>query len=318
MVEAVWLGEPPATARTQVAICIAALRKTFKAEGFGDDLISTAHPGYQLNTAGHRVDLLEFADLVSAAERSAAEGLTAEAAESYEQALKLWRGPVLSGVTGRLVEDEAERLEELRLVTHDEAIALQLALGNHQELIGQLVPLVREHPLRERTRHSLMLAQYRAGRRAEAMETFREGRRLLIVELGIEPGPAPAGVARRDPAGRPALTLAAPAAPEGGGQPVEPPVPRGFRRDPLGPAAQHPCRSPGGPPSPRLLDALLGGRSANQPPAIGFVTGVAGVGKTGLAVYWAHRVASQFPDGRLFVDLCGHDEVNEPPRPPTY
>ncbi|MDH6135314.1 DNA-binding SARP family transcriptional activator [Kitasatospora sp. MAA4] len=311
MVEAVWLGEPPATARTQVAICIAALRKTFKAEGFGDDLISTAHPGYQLNTAGHRVDLLEFADLVSGAERSAAEGRTAEAAESYERALKLWRGPVLSGVTGRLVEDEAERLEELRLVTHDEAIALQLALGNHQELIGQLVPLVREHPLRERTRHSLMLAQYRAGRRAEAMETFREGRRLLIDELGIEPGPALQELHDAILQDDPALTLAVPTAPETGVQPVQQPEPREFRVTPSDLPPNIPAFT-GRAAELEALDALLGDRSENQPPAIGFVTGVAGVGKTGLAVYWAHRVASQFPDGRLFVDLCGHDEVNEP------
>ncbi|WP_232246589.1 AfsR/SARP family transcriptional regulator [Kitasatospora mediocidica] len=317
MVEAVWQGDPPATARTQVAICIAALRKIFKAEGFGEELISTDHPGYQLNPAGHRVDLLEFTGLVEGAERLAAAGRTAEAAEDFERALRLWRGPVLSGVTGRLVEEEAERLEELRLVTHDEAIALQLALGNHQELIGQLVPLVREHPLRERTRHSLMLAQYRAGRRAEALETFREGRRLLIGELGIEPGPALQelhdAILRDDPA----LTPAEPAA---GAVAAEPPGGAGVAE-----AAQPrvaPSDLPPNIPSftgrsaeTRLLNDLLGERSDAQPPAIGFITGVAGVGKTGLAVHWAHRVAGQFPDGRLFVDLSGHDAVNEPAAP---
>ncbi len=310
LVEAVWQGEPPATARTQVAICIAALRKIFKAEGFGEDLIVTAHPGYQLNPGGHRVDLLEFTALVAGAEQLAAGRRTAEAAENYERALRLWRGPVLSGVTGRLVEDEAERLEELRLVTHDEAIALQLALGNHQELIGQLVPLVREHPLRERTRHSLMLAQYRAGRRAEAMETFREGRRHFIDELGIEPGPALQelhdAILRDDPVLTPAVEP--PAEPAGAEPSARPPESRVTPSDlpPNVPAFT------GRAAEIARLDALLGERSDDQPPAIGFVTGVAGVGKTGLAVHWAHRVAGHFPDGRLFVDLCGHDERHEP------
>ncbi|GAA1146919.1 BTAD domain-containing putative transcriptional regulator [Kitasatospora gansuensis] len=314
MTEAVWLGEPPATARTQVAICIAALRKAFKAEGFGDDLIRTAHPGYQLIPAGHRVDLLEFTDLVQQAERVAEERSPtgdARAAELYAQALQLWRGPVLSGVTGRLVEEEAQRLEEWRLVTHDEMVVLQLALGNHQELIGRLVPMVREHPLRERTRHSLMLAQYRAGRRAEAMETFREGRQLFIEELGIEPGPGLQelhdAILRDDPA----LTLAVAALPELPGPPGPAAGPVELRITPSDLPPNIPAFT-GRAEEIAALDTLLGDRTEGQPPAIGFVTGVAGVGKTGLAVHWAHQVAGLFPDGRLFVDLCGHDEVNEP------
>ncbi|GAA1221817.1 BTAD domain-containing putative transcriptional regulator [Kitasatospora nipponensis] len=310
MVEAVWQGEPPATARTQVAICIAALRKTFKAEGFGDSLISTVHPGYQLNPAGHRVDLLECIDLVRAAEELAAQRCPGRAAETYEQALRLWRGPVLTGVTGRRVEEESDRLEEWRLVIHDEAIVLQLALGNHQELIGQLTRLVREHPLRERTRHSLMLAQYRAGRRAEAAETFREGRRILIEELGIEPGPGLQelhdAVLRDDPT----LTLAV----EALAQEVPAPAPAAVAEIQVTPSDLPPNvpAFTGRAEEIARLDGLLGERTESQPPAIGFITGVAGVGKTGLAVHWAHRAAGRFPDGRLFVDLCGHDEVNEP------
>ncbi|WP_232247541.1 AfsR/SARP family transcriptional regulator [Kitasatospora azatica] len=310
MVEAVWQGEPPATARTQVAICIAALRKTFKAEGFGEELICTAHPGYQLDPTGHRVDLLSCTELVREAEALVERGQPARAADSYEQALRLWRGPALGGVTGRRVEEEAERLEEWRLVLYDETIALQLALGNHQELIGQLASLVREHPLRERTRHSLMLAQYRAGRRAEALETFRDGRQILIEELGIEPGPALHELHEAILRDEPALTLAVAAVPE------ELPEPT-----PLPPAELRVTPSDLPPNIPAFtgrteeiarLDTLLGERRDDQPPAIGFITGVAGVGKTGLAVHWAHRAARQFPDGRLFVDLCGHDEANEP------
>ncbi|WP_146258961.1 AfsR/SARP family transcriptional regulator [Streptomyces tateyamensis] len=310
MVEAVWQGDPPATARTQVAICIAALRKTFKAEGFGEDLISTAHPGYQLDPAGHEVDLLVATGLVHQGEQLVEQGATGAAAERYEQALRLWRGPVLAGVTGRRVEEEAERLEEWRLVLHDEAIALQLALGNHQELIGRLTALVREHPLRERTRHSLMLAQYRAGRRAEALETFRDGRQVLIEELGIEPGPAlhelHDAVLRDDAA----LTLAVAQVAEELPEPT-PAAPPELRVTPSDLPPNVPAFTGRGEEIAEF-DAMLTERRDDEAPAIGFVTGVAGVGKTGLAVHWAHRAAKHFPDGRLFVDLCGHDEANEP------
>lgn len=188
MVEAVWQGDPPATARTQVAICVAGLRKIFRAEGCGEELIATAHPGYQFNTGHHRIDLLVFEGLVAAAEQAAGQARTAEAAELYERALGFWRGPVLEGVTGRPVEDEAGRLEEVRLACYEASVELQLALGRHLDVIGSLTAVVREHPLRERARHALMLAQHRAGRRADAMETFREGRRQFIDELGLEPG----------------------------------------------------------------------------------------------------------------------------------
>ncbi|GJF28402.1 SARP family transcriptional regulator [Kitasatospora sp. NE20-6] len=345
LVDAVWQGSPPATARTQVAICIAALRKAFKAEGCADEVITTAHPGYRLNTAGHRLDLLEYQRLTAEAAAAAREGRTAAAAEACRLALDLWRGPVLPGVAGRRVEDEAQRLEEQRLATYDEFAMLQLETGRHRELIPQLAALVREHPLRERSRQSLMLALYRSGRRAEAMEVFREARRLFVDELGLEPGPGLQelhdAVLRDDPG------LAAPA---------EPPVPRPEARVPL--QRVSPEAGPGGgadrsgedggqdedggdpalpshrpreqrvpPPSDLppnvpaftgrraeldLLDGMLAERTDDQPPAVGFVTGVAGVGKTGLAVHWAHCAARQFPDGRLFVDLCGHDPDHEP------
>ncbi len=309
MVEAVWQGVPPATARTQVAICIAGLRKIFRAEGSGDELIATVHPGYQFNTGGHRIDLLVFRRLVQEAEQAAAQRRTAEAAELYERALGLWRGPVLEGVTGRPVEDEADRLEEVRLACYEAAIELQLALGRHLDVIGTLTAVVREHPLRERARQALMLAQYRAGRRAEAMETFREGRRQFIDELGLEPGTPLLqlhdAILRDDPA----LNLPDTPAPE----PVEEAAPPAAETRPT------PSFLPPNVPAftgrgaeTALLDRLVEGRTEEQPPGIGLITGVAGVGKTGLAVHWAHRVSGHFPDGRLYVDLCGHDETHEP------
>ncbi|MFJ8625996.1 BTAD domain-containing putative transcriptional regulator [Kitasatospora sp. NPDC093550] len=313
MVEAVWQGVPPATARTQVAICIAGLRKIFRAEGCGDDLIATVHPGYQFNTGGHRIDLLVFQRLVQEAERAAGRGGTAEAAELYERALGLWRGPVLEGVTGRPVEDEAARLEEVRLACYEASTELQLALGRHLDVIGSLTAVVRDHPLRERARQALMLAQYRAGRRAEAMETFREGRRQFIDELGLEPG-APLlqlhdAILRDDPALNPPDAPAPEPVEEAGPAPAADTRPTPSFLPPNVPAFT------GRGAETALLDRLVEGRSEEQPPGIGLITGVAGVGKTGLAVHWAHRVSGRFPDGRLYVDLRGHDETHEPTSP---
>ncbi|MEY9875825.1 DNA-binding SARP family transcriptional activator [Streptacidiphilus sp. MAP12-33] len=329
LVDEVWSGRPPATARTQVAIVIAALRKAFRAEGAGAEIIVTVHPGYQFNPDGHHLDSTDFSRLVAEAELAARAGRLEDASRLYGESLELWRGPALSGVTGSLVEDEAARLEEQRLNAYDDATAVGLELGQDQELVPRLALVAREHPLRERTRHHLMLAQYRSGRRAEALETFREARRQFIEELGMDPGPLLQdlhdAVLRDDPA----LTLAAaqPSRAEAQGHAraatgtvaetavtvaAEPPVEVGVIPSELPPDVPG---FTGREEELKCLDSLLGtvesDPSRSTAPTVGLVTGVAGVGKTGLAVRWANRVAEQFPDGRLFVDLRGYDEQSE-------
>lgn len=304
LVDAVWNSSPPATARTQIAIVIAALRKTFKAEGVTEDTIVTAHPGYVLRPEGHSVDSLEFARLVKDAETDVEQGRLVEAAEKYAKALALWTGPAFAGIASPVVEDEAARLEEQRLNAYDDATALLLELGSHQDLVPELAAVVREHPLRERTRHHLMLAQYRSGRRAEAMATFREAREQFIEELGMDPGPdlqeLHDAILRDDPSLAPA-----------------PPVPPTdmLRSDSVIVPSELPPDIPGFTGRAEelaLLDTLVTGRDRHQGPAFGLITGIAGVGKTGLAVRWAHRAAAHFPDGRLFADLRGYDEEHEP------
>lgn len=309
LVATVWGDDPPTTSRTQIAICVAALRKLLKSAGCSDDIISTTHPGYRLNTAGHRLDLVEFRELVDEAAEMTAAGRPEEATEAYRAALALWRGPALAGLMGCELENEAAWLEERRLTVVDEYAELRLALGRHQELVPELSALVREHPLRERTRHTLMLAQYRSGHRPDALETFQTGRRLGVQELGLEPGAAlqelHTAILREDPA------LASWQTPA----PEEPPAPA--------PASAAGLPSPGAPAAPAPpsdlppnvpaftgraaetgeLDGLLSDRPDSDPPRIALITGVAGVGKTALAVHWAHRAAPGFPDGALFVDL---------------
>ncbi|TSB31530.1 AfsR/SARP family transcriptional regulator [Streptomyces benahoarensis] len=300
LVEVVWNGRPPTTARTQVAICIAALRKKFKAEGVAEDIVITAHPGYLLNTEGHEVDSVEFTKLVGAAQQAVKEQRLDEAAQFYQSALDLWRGPALDGVTGQLVEEEARRLEELRLNAYDDHTAVQLELGNHQATIPELAAVVREQPLRERTRYHLMLAEYRSGRRADAMATFRDARRQLVEELGLEPGPdlqeLHDAILRDDPALTPAARISF-VAPKH--QPRTTAVHSSLPPDIPGFVGRvHELAA---------LSTLVADEGTRQAVSVSLITGAAGVGKTGLALHWAHRVGDQFPDGRLFADLQGYE-----------
>ncbi|GGZ01396.1 transcriptional regulator [Streptomyces nitrosporeus] len=303
LIEAVWGDRPPATARTQVSICIAALRKTFKAAGFPGEVIVTAHPGYLLQVGMHRLDSEEFSALVSSAELAVRNSRPAEAARCYAEALALWRGRPLDGVTGRLVEDEARRLEELRLDTYENATAVHIQLGEHQKILPDLAAMVREHPLRERARHQLITAQYQSGRRAEALETFRDGRRWMIEELGLEPGPALSELHNAI-----LQDELSPAVPGPDGEGTLPSKPVG---DPLELPPDVPGLA-GRKEELAQLDELLTPAVESNGPATGLITGVGGVGKTGLAVHWAHQVAEHFPDGQLFADLRGYDEHLEP------
>ncbi|WP_210408036.1 AfsR/SARP family transcriptional regulator, partial [Allokutzneria sp. NRRL B-24872] len=298
LVNAVWEGTPPATGRTQIAICVAGLRKAFRAAGCADDVIITSSPGYKLLADEHVIDAVRFEQECASAEQAAREGRTEQAAAGVRAALALWRGQVLAGISGQAVESEAARLEELRLSATERLTALRLELGQHRELIGELTALVRDHPLREQARAHLMLAQYRSGRRAEALETFRAGRRQFIDEFGMEPGPALQGLHRAILNDDADLTLAETVAP---------------RREPVarGVPAQLPtsrARFTGRAAELSTLDGMLDGTG----PAVAFVTGAAGIGKTELALRWGRRVAERFPDGQLFVDLRGHDVAAEP------
>ncbi|PAM98043.1 hypothetical protein CJI59_31000 [Streptomyces sp. Alain-F2R5] len=164
LIDSVWNEHPPATARTQVSICIAALRKAFKNAGCAEEVIVTVHPGYLLRLGHHTLDTSEFTELITMAETAVREERLPEASRAYADALRLWRGRPLAGVDGPRVEDEAQRLEELRLNAFEDATAVRLQLGDHQRVLPDLAAMVRRHPLRERARHQLITAQYRSGR----------------------------------------------------------------------------------------------------------------------------------------------------------
>jgi predicted ATPase/DNA-binding SARP family transcriptional activator len=180
LVDELWGARPPEAARKLVQGYVSGLRKVL-----GADRLATRQPGYLVRLEAGELDLNEFERLSAAAR---AEREPWRAAERWREALELWRGPALAdlrfeGFAGR----EAERLNELRLAALLERIEADLALGRHAELVGELEALVAEHPLQERLRGRLMLALYRSGRQAEALEVYRATRRLLAEELGLEP-----------------------------------------------------------------------------------------------------------------------------------
>jgi predicted ATPase/DNA-binding SARP family transcriptional activator len=169
LVDELWDGRPPATARKLVQQYVAALRKRL-----GGDVIVTTESGYVIEVSGGQLDVLEFERLLGEGR-----GLPPQrAAATLREALALWRGPAAD-----------ERLNERRLEALMARIDADLACGGHDGLVPELEALVAEHPYRERLRGQLMLGLYRSGRQAEALEAYREARRVLAEELGIDPGP---------------------------------------------------------------------------------------------------------------------------------
>lgn len=181
LVDLLWGEQPPKTAVTSLQNFISQLRKTV-----GADVVVTKPPGYLLNVAPAQVDLNQFERLVSEAR-----SLEPEAgAETLKLAFDLWRGPPLADFTFEsFAETEIARLEELRLTAVEERIQIDLDSGRSAELVAELEEIVRENPLRERPRGQLMLALYRSGRQAEALQAYQDARRTLVEELGIEPTP---------------------------------------------------------------------------------------------------------------------------------
>ncbi|MBD0347818.1 MAG: SIR2 family protein [Thermoleophilia bacterium] len=182
LVDQLWGEQPPRTAITSLQNAIAQLRKAL-----GADRLQTRSPGYLLRVDDGEFDLARFERLV----RSAREADAAQRARTLREALDLWRGaPLADFAYEAFAQSEIGRLEELRLAALEQRIDAELELGRQAELVGELESLVADHPLRERLRGQLMLALYRSGRQAEALDAYRAARRALTEELGIEPTPS--------------------------------------------------------------------------------------------------------------------------------
>ena len=332
LVDLIWDEDPPDTARTQIQICVSRLRKTLAAAGVHAP-ITTTPPGYLMQAAEDTVDLHMFGRQVARSRVLVKEGRTAEAAELLRRAAGIWRGPSLNGLPSDTLRAKGLRLDEERLTAVETHIQLELDLGRHHQLVGELGRLVDEHPLRERLRGQLMLALYRSGRQAEALDTYRANRAMLVEELGLEPGEALRLLETAILSGDPALNYdpppAAPAAasagpgrggPEGGGAerggevasaggsrlPDAVPQRPAFRQER---PHQLPADTADFVDSPDLVrgveDVLTGG-SIRGAVGVVVIVGRPGVGKTTTATHIAHRLGDEsFPDGQLYCDLRG-------------
>ncbi|MDH6705252.1 DNA-binding SARP family transcriptional activator/tetratricopeptide (TPR) repeat protein [Kitasatospora sp. MAA19] len=301
LVDALWGDRPPTQAVAALRTYVSRLRSVIEPRreirGPSEVLVSIAD-GYALRIPNDALDLTVFEKLSVDAAAARASGDQHEAHRLLAQALQLFSGRPLTGIPGPYADAQRLRLAERQVAAVEESCAAALDIGLHAEIVSDLNILTAEHPLRERLRELLMLALYRCGRQAEALGVYTDTRKLLIEELGVEPGASLSAMHARILAADPALTL------------PEVTASAAARRD--GPAA---------PPAPAQLPADVSdfsGRSklvadlstilqnaTGQAVVVTSLAGIGGVGKTTLAVHVAHRVRSEFPDGQLYVDLRG-------------
>ncbi|WP_326566629.1 BTAD domain-containing putative transcriptional regulator [Amycolatopsis rhabdoformis] len=289
IIDALWGHDPPATARTIVQGNVSHLRRVLRDMG-GHPVaeILTSPPGYQLAVDPERIDVHRAKALLDRAVLEPSE----QASTLLGEALALWRGPALAGVPDSV---RAPELDDLRLAVHGARVDADLELGRHNELIVELSPLVRADPLAERTAGQLMRALYYAGRRGDALELYRTVSRATLRTLGVEPGGDLRWLHER--VLNDDLDVAVPEA----AAPVKAP-------------SQLPAAVPSLAGREAEL-AWLDGLAETGESTVAVVSGTAGVGKSALVVWWAHRAAARFPDGVLFASLHGFDPRHAPIEP---
>ncbi|MEU0004302.1 BTAD domain-containing putative transcriptional regulator [Streptomyces sp. NPDC006314] len=290
---ALWGTAPPATVRAQVHTYVSRLRRAL---GGRAEFVRT-HDGYVLRLDGVTVDYRECLRLSAQARTAFAEGRYEESSARFAEALRQWRGRALTGATEFLDQQEGPRLEELRLSLLEEKADADLGLGRGREVVDEFTGLVEKHPFRERMRAQLMTALYQCGRQADAIAVYRKGRAVLAEHLGVDPGETLESTFH-------ALLSGCLSAPQVGR------LPSTARVLPAAPAGDHGSHA-------ELPSDLLdfAGRSAelallrrwlrdphrDVPPGPVVITGIAGSGKSVLAVRAAHQNAAAFPDGCFFL-----------------
>jgi predicted ATPase/DNA-binding SARP family transcriptional activator len=292
LIDELWGESPPPTAAKAVQVYVSHLRKLLAHNG--EQAITTGAGGYVLPLDGEGVDALSFECLARDAREHAAGGDAAGAAALFRQALNLWRGPALAGLSFEsAARNEVDRLEEERLAVLMDRIDCDLGLGRHGQLVGELEGLVAQHPLRERLRSQLMLALYRSGRQADALRVYREGRETLVEELGLEPSEPLQRLERAILVHDPALE-----APAGLTRTKEPETPGG--RDEQSNLPVQPTSFLGR--ERELADVLS--LLARDEVRLLTLTGAGGSGKTRLALEAAGMAADDFQNGVCWIPLA--------------
>jgi DNA-binding SARP family transcriptional activator/tetratricopeptide (TPR) repeat protein len=299
LIEELLAGQPLGSAGRMLQVQISRLRQAL-ADGDGQPRVVARPPGYVLRVEPGELDLHAFEQRVAAGRAALARGDPGQAAVLLAEAGSLWRGRLLADLEFEpFARVEIQRLDADRLAAVEDRIEAQLALGQHVAVCPELEQLVAGHPLRERLRGQLIVALYRSGRQAEALEAYRTGRSLLVEELGIEPGRGLRRVHEQVLAADPLLDLPPPP-----GAAATRTLPRdigsftGRERE----LAQ-------------LMDGIDGQASSGAVVGIHAIDGMAGIGKTTFAVHAAHRIAAGFPDGQFFLPLHGHTPGQRPVDP---
>jgi DNA-binding SARP family transcriptional activator/tetratricopeptide (TPR) repeat protein len=317
LAETVWDGAPPPTAVATLRTYVMRLRQSL-----GPQLASrivTRDLGYLVQVEQDELDALAFEALCRAAGAAVRTRAWADVLASATAALELWHGTPLADVPCQTLRDAwLPQLDQHRLQAVEWRIDAELGLGRADDLVPQLRELTVRHPLREHFHTQLMLALARTGRQSEALTAYRDARRVVVDELGVEPGPELRDLHRRVLAGDDGLL--GPGPEEASSEPVTAvaTIPR-ETSDPVRPAAvprqlpAAPRRFTGRSAELSILTNALDDRSASgATPSVCVIGGVGGIGKTWLAVHWAHLRADRFPDGQLYVDLRGFDPSGQP------
>ncbi len=280
LVEALWGEQPPASAAKSLQVHVSRLRKAL---GGPEGPITTAPNGYSIRVAPGELDLERFTRLAEEGRLALGADDPERGAELLREALSLWRGPPVADFTFEpFAQLEIGGLEELRLAALEDRIDADLARGRHAELVGELEALVAAHPLRERLRRQVVLALYRVGRQADALEAYRAARAKLMDELGLEPTPElrqlEQAILTHDAA------VHAPAAAAARSSRLPAPATRTIGRD----------------DDREAVSSLL----CQDGIRLVTLTGPGGVGKTRLALEFARALEPELPDGAWFISLA--------------
>ncbi|MGW2490887.1 AfsR/SARP family transcriptional regulator [Streptomyces sp. NPDC001606] len=323
LTEALWGPEPPDRALSTVRTYAWRWRKVLRSDTAEPEVLVSFGDGYKLVVPDESIDALRAGELAAQAGLAGAQGRPAEARRLLAEALALWEGEPLAGIPGPFAERQRRSLAELRITLLEQRLAYDLELGDAAGCVSELAELTAEQPLRERPYALLMRALYQTGRAADALGVFRRARQVLVEELGVEPGPDLAELHRRilerDPALLPSPAPAVVPEPERATDAQGDGGPARAERPAVAPPPPRPAQLPPGEPDFIGREALVSAvgdalrQTGRSTPAIVALAGMGGVGKTALALHVAHRVRDAFPDGQLYADLHGGDDVPSAP-----